>query len=191
MGRKAQHRSALLRATQNLLRQKGYLAMGVADILRASGAPRGSLYHHFPEGKVALAAEAVRVEGETVRRHLLRLMQDHPTPEAFFDAYAARLGAWMAASDFRDGCPLATVMLETASEDPPLQQAGQAAFASWLSVFSALFERAGLPPEAAQRRALQSLAIIEGALLLARVQQSTVPLATLIPACGRLSPDAA
>jgi hypothetical protein len=81
-------------------------------------------------------------------------------------------------------------MLETASEEPRLQQAGQAAFASWLLVFSALFERAGLAPEAAQGRAQQSLAVIEGALLLARVQQSTAPLATLIPACGALSLNA-
>ena len=191
MGRKAQHRSALLRATQDLLRQKGYLAMGVADILRASGAPWGSLYHHFPESKVALAAEAVRVSGKTVRRHLMRLMQDHPTPEAFFSAYATRLEAWMAASNFRDGCPLATVMLETASEAPRLQAAGQAAFASWLAVFSAVFGRAGLGPVAAQAQALQSLAMIEGALLLSRVQQSTAPLATSMPACGRLPFDAA
>ena len=184
MGRKAQHRSALLRAAQELLRQRGFRAMAVADVLALSGAPRGSLYHHFPEGKVALAAAAVEASGAAVRRHLLRLAARHPTPKAFFLAYGEALGDWMAGSNFRDGCPLATVMLEAASELPALQAAGQAAFRSWRAVFAALFIEAGDAPAAAESRALRSLALVEGALLLARVQQSPDLLRTLVAACG-------
>ena len=184
MGRKAQHRSALLRAAQALLRQRGFRAMAVADVLALSGAPRGSLYHHFPEGKVALAAAAVEASGAAVRRHLRRLAARHPTPEAFFRAYGAALGDWMAGSNFRDGCPLATVMLETASEEPALQAAGQAAYQSWLAVFVELYGSAGEAPAVAKARAERSLAVVEGALLLARVQQSPDLLRTLVAACG-------
>ena len=81
--------------------------MAVADVLALSGAPRGSLYHHFPEGKVALAAAAVKASGEAVRRNCSSASR-HPKPEAFFRAYGEALGDWMAASNFRDGCPLAT-----------------------------------------------------------------------------------
>lgn len=184
MGRKTQHRSALLRAAQDLLRQRGFRAMAVADVLALSGAPRGSLYHHFPEGKVALAAAAVEASGAAVRRHLLRLAARHPTPEAFFRAYGEALGDWMAGSHFRDGCPLATVMLETASEEPRLQAAGQAAFLSWRAVFAELFVAAGDAPAVAEARALRCLAMVEGALLLARVQQSPELLRSLVAACG-------
>jgi TetR/AcrR family transcriptional repressor of lmrAB and yxaGH operons len=184
MGRKSQHRSALLRAAQELLRQRGFRAMAVADVLALSGAPRGSLYHHFPEGKMALAAAAVEASAAAVRRHLLRLAARHPTPKAFFQAYGAALGDWMAGSNFRDGCPLATVMLETASEAPALQAAGQAAFHSWLAVFAELFRNAGDAPAVATARAEHCLAVVEGALLLARVQQSPDLLRTLVAACG-------
>ena len=54
-----------------------------------SGAPSGSLYYHFPEGKVALAAAAVKA-GEAVRRNLLRLASRHPKPEAFFGPMGRR-----------------------------------------------------------------------------------------------------
>lgn len=158
--------------------------MAVADVLALSGAPRGSLYHHFPEGKVALAAAAVEASGAAVRRHLLRLAAYHPTPKAFFRAYGEALGDWMTASHFRDGCPLATVMLETASEEPRLQAAGQAAFLSWRAVIAALFRKAGDAPATAEARALRCLAVVEGALLLARVQQSTDLLRSLVAACG-------
>ena len=158
--------------------------MAVADVLALSGAPRGSLYHHFPEGKVALAAAAVEASGAAVRRHLRRLAARHPTPEAFFRAYGEALGDWMAASNFRDGCPRATVMLETASEEPRLQAAGQAAFLSWRAVFAELFREAGEASKAAEARALRCLATVEGALLLARVQQSPELLRSLVAACG-------
>mgnify|MGYP001545769864 CR=1 FL=1 len=158
--------------------------MAVADVLALSGAPRGSLYHHFPEGKVALAEAAVEAAGAAVRRHLLRLAARHPAPGPFFQAYGEALGDWMVASNFRDGCPLATVMLETASEEPRLRAAGQAAFVSWRTVFASLFEEAGDSPAAAQAHAQGCLAMVEGALLLARVQQSPAVLRSLVAACG-------
>jgi len=75
-------------------------------------------------------------------------------------------------------------MLETASEEPRLQAAGQAAFLSWRAVFAGLFVEAGDAPAAAEARALRCLAMVEGALLLARVQQSPNLLRSLVAACG-------
>ena len=48
-------REAILTAAAELMRVKGYAAVGMKDIVAASGAPIGSLYHHFPRGKVQIA----------------------------------------------------------------------------------------------------------------------------------------
>ena len=41
----------LVRTACALFRQRGYSGVGVAEILTAAQAPKGSLYHHFPNGK--------------------------------------------------------------------------------------------------------------------------------------------
>ena len=58
MGAPSRHRSNILNAAVTLFRRRGYAATGLADILQLSGAPKGSLYHYFPQGKEQLGEEA-------------------------------------------------------------------------------------------------------------------------------------
>lgn len=44
-------RETILTAAAELMRHKGYAAVGMKDVVKASGAPIGSLYHHFPGGR--------------------------------------------------------------------------------------------------------------------------------------------
>ena len=46
-----------------LFREQGYSGTGFNAVIEHSGAPRGSIYHHFPGGKAELAAETVRYAG--------------------------------------------------------------------------------------------------------------------------------
>ena len=50
----------MIEATARMLQHRGYHGTALSDILEASGAPRGSLYFHFPGGKDQLAIEATR-----------------------------------------------------------------------------------------------------------------------------------
>src|SRR5690242_20447853 len=52
-------RERMVRAAVELFRERGYAATSFGDVLARSGAPRGSIYHHFPGGKEELAAEAL------------------------------------------------------------------------------------------------------------------------------------
>lgn len=51
-------RDRLIFAATRLFRQRGYDGTGLAEILAEAGVPKGSLYHHFPEGKADLACAA-------------------------------------------------------------------------------------------------------------------------------------
>ena len=86
------------------------------------------------------------------------------------------LAAGLAQSDFADGCPIATVALETAGESPQMRAAAQAAFDSWLEVLEERLTRDGLDPAEAEQRAVLVLAAIEGALILARARRDVAPL---------------
>ena len=59
MTRRTDGRSRMIHAAAELFRQRGYHATTFSDVVRESGAPRGSTYCHFPGGKQELTREAI------------------------------------------------------------------------------------------------------------------------------------
>ncbi|OLT36281.1 TetR family transcriptional regulator [Actinomadura sp. CNU-125] len=63
-----QTRRTLLRESRPLFAERGYGAVGLAEIVRAAGVTKGALYHHF-EGKADLfRAVLAEVQGEVAAR---------------------------------------------------------------------------------------------------------------------------
>jgi TetR/AcrR family transcriptional repressor of lmrAB and yxaGH operons len=176
MGQAALHKQSLVRAAMRLFRRQGYASTGLAQILDESGAPKGSLYHYFPNGKEALGEAAVELAAGLVREKLVELAERHRDPAAFLRAYAQTLAGWMEESAFRSGCPIATTLLETAPASPGITAAGVRAIDGWILVIAGVFERAGSPRREARSRAQLVVAAMEGALILARVRRSPQPI---------------
>jgi AcrR family transcriptional regulator len=49
----------MVRSAASLIGSRGLNGTSFADVIDASGAPRGSIYHHFPRGKSQLAEDAI------------------------------------------------------------------------------------------------------------------------------------
>ena len=169
-------RRAFLDATAVLLRRQGYAGTGVSEIVARSGAPRGSLYFHFPGGKEELARAAMERSGEQLRRAIGATMHAPGGPRAAIGALADALAAGLEASGYRDGCPIATVALETAAESEPLRETAARIFDSWVEELARALRESGMERATAQRRALFVLSAIEGALLLSRARHDVAPL---------------
>ena len=176
MAQPRKHKSALIGAAAKLFRRHGYAATGLTEILQESGAPRGSLYYYFPGGKEEIAAAAMEAAGELVSETLERLAAETDTAADFLDRYGEMLAGWMAASKFRDGCPIATTLLETVPQSDLISSTGQNVFANWRSIIAGVLRRDGMPPAEAHPLADYIMATVEGALLMARVQQDTGPI---------------
>jgi TetR/AcrR family transcriptional repressor of lmrAB and yxaGH operons len=170
------HRAAMVESAVRLFRRQGYAATGLAEVLADSGAPKGSLYHYFPGGKAAIAAEAVRLAGERVRSTLTDLAASSSGAGELLTRYLELLAGWMRRSGFRDGCPITTTLLETAPQDEAIRQAGAAAFASWAAVVEAAAWTAGVAPDRAGPLSRFAIAAIEGALIQCRVAGDETPL---------------
>lgn len=180
------HRDKIVRTAALLFRRNGYAATGTNEIVAASGAPKGSLYHYFPEGKAQIARETVEHAGGLVSKTLGDLAAKHAHPADMVRAYGALLSGWLAKSGFRDGCPITTTLLELSPADAAVSAAGQAAFSAWLDVFTAALRRAGARKASAQRLARTAIAAFEGALILARVEQSAAPIDDVAAEIARL-----
>src|SRR2546428_12940498 len=62
-------RASMVRSAASLIRTRGVNATSFSEVLAESGAPRGSIYHHFPNGKEQLAGDAIRWTSEWVLAH--------------------------------------------------------------------------------------------------------------------------
>lgn len=171
-----QTKAKLLKTTARLLRIQGFNATGLSQIITESGVPKGSLYHHYPEGKVALAAAAVAASNARIMHGLEQMVaaSEHPleTLQMFCDYYIVQ----MAEGNFRKGCPIATVTLEAAAEHPEIQAATQAGFDAMTALFVEQLSKAGASPDQAEALATLAIASLEGALLMARAQRNTRPI---------------
>lgn len=176
MGKKPQHRAALIQSAVRLFRRQGYAGTGTKDILADSGAPRGSLYHYFPGGKEEIGAAAVEAAGAQVTGTLEDLAAQADSPGAFVAEYMGKLGEWLAVSGFRDGCPIATTLLETTPDSAAITRAGRQALADWRRTVEGVLQRHDWPEERLAATAATVLSAIEGALVLARVEGSVTPL---------------
>ena len=169
MGAPPKHRTAIIEAAARLFRRQGYAATGIHEIADLAGAPKGSLYHYFPHGKDEIGAAAVRYAGAKVA-DTLRELADHTASAAdLVRRYGGLLKGWMAQSNFRDGCPITTTLLETAPQLEGPTAAGSEAFAAWRGIIAAALVRDGHAAAEARRLSTLVIAALEGALILARV----------------------
>ena len=154
-----------------LLAERGLQATSFSEVLSATGAPRGSIYHHFPDGKDQLVSEAVDLAAAHAVR-LLDTVAGRPADEvaAFF------LGMWrevLVRSDLDAGC--AVLAVTVATDSPQLLDRTASAFRGWRARLAALLEEGGLRPHEAARFAATLIAASEGAVVLARAEQDLEP----------------
>jgi TetR/AcrR family transcriptional repressor of lmrAB and yxaGH operons len=167
----------MLDATAELLHRQGYAATGLNQIIADSGAPKGSLYFHFPGGKEELVSRAIERASEPLTELLERVLAAAPTPEDAIDGVVAYFGGQLATSAYAKGCPVATVALEQAATSNPLHTVCSSTYARWQQLVAARLATAGFAPARAAELASFALSAIEGALMLCRAHRSLDPLA--------------
>ncbi|MGW4246920.1 TetR/AcrR family transcriptional regulator [Nocardia sp. NPDC004722] len=173
MGQKgAETRDRLLDATQESVEAAGYFGTGLNQVIARSGAPRGSLYFHFPGGKDQLVGESVRRAGAAIGDSLGALADSELPVADVVDLVLRQLGDRLEESEWRKGCPVATVALETAASNDSIQEVCAEVYSSWEDILRARL--AGQP--GGDDLATTILALIEGALILARAHRDREPL---------------
>ena len=173
--RRSESRERMVVSTAALLREYGASATSIDRVLLHSGASRGSVYHYFPQGRAQLVGEAVDLAGEYVGRKIEAMTEaDDPVRslDALFDYWRVQL----VDNDFRVGCPVVAVAVETNDDAPQLTRSAAAVFGRWQEALGSVLVRGGLPEERGRRLASMIIAAIEGAIIICRAQRSTDPL---------------
>jgi TetR/AcrR family transcriptional repressor of lmrAB and yxaGH operons len=172
-------RTRMIETTARLLQHRGYHGASLNEILEASGAPRGSLYFHFPGGKEQLAIEATRAAVDEATQALAAMLAQSKTAAAGVRAYAEAAAQLMRESDYTFGCPVSPLILDASGGVAELAKLCREAFETWTGMIAAALAAAGAPKGRAASLALLSVTAIEGALLAARAYRDIKPLMTV------------
>jgi len=167
-------RKRMIASTALLVRERGARATSLDAVLAHSGAPRGSVYHHFPGGRAQLLRETTDYAGEYLARRLERATDEHPLAalDALFDDYQAIL----LETNFRAGCPVVAVAIESSEDGPDLRDRALAAFERWRRALARALERSGMDAARADELAMHTIAAFEGAIILSRAYRDLEPL---------------
>ncbi|MCU1527873.1 MAG: regulatory protein TetR [Frondihabitans sp.] len=177
-------RSRMVDAAVVSLQRDGLAGMSFTDVLAASGAARGAIYHHFPGGKNELAAEATRRNGDQVRAALAALPDGSPSDVV--DAFLVAIRPVLAVSAAGGGCAVAAVTVGVSGTNHELLDIAHDTFDTWESVLADRLNTAGLGRSDAQDLATTLLALLEGAHVLCRAAGSLEPLDRVVRSAARL-----
>ena len=154
-------RTRMLETTARLLQHRGYFGTALSDILEASGAPRGSLYFHFPGGKDQLVIEATRLAVEETSRFLRDDARRGAGPGEVVRTLLRGGGGAARETDYSFGCPVAPVILDAPDD---AARAGGDLPAGVRGVGRALPRRASRRPGSRRTRATALALLVEAAM---------------------------
>lgn len=169
-------RDQIIEATCDLLENQGFHATGLNQIVKESGAPKGSLYYYFPEGKDAIAEAAIERAGQAIAERISASLADATDVAEGVRAFVANIAYHVEATGFRSGGPLTTIAMETATTNDRLNHACRAAYTRVQAAFEGRLLAGGFDQARAVALAGFITASIEGGIILSRTYHSGDPL---------------
>ncbi len=129
-------REKILAAATRLFQLQGYYGTGLNQIIKESGAPKGSLYYHFPDGKEQLAIEAVNEMSHYIRMKIKESLDAYPDPAESIQAFLQDLSRQFTCPENFEGFPVGLLAAETALKSEKLRQACQSAYQEWVRAWT-------------------------------------------------------
>jgi TetR/AcrR family transcriptional repressor of lmrAB and yxaGH operons len=176
----------MIHAAAQLFRQHGYHATAFSDVIEASGAPRGSIYFHFPGGKQELAREAIALAGDEIEQMVAVAAARCDGPGSLVRALGDMVAARLEDSGYRSGCAIATMVLELAPQSEELSGEFEKVFGRWRQALARQFEIWGVTPGRAPDLAELVMSVFEGGLIVSRAARNIDSFRTAIEALAEL-----
>lgn len=167
-------RERMLIGAVEVMRERGASGVTVDEVLTRSGAPRGSVYHHFPNGRQQIVTEALDYAGAAIDAVIETALQRGSL--ATIDAFTRWWTTMLEQTDFNAGCPVVGAAVGAGTDDAELAAAAGRWFTRWTTGMEKTLIHEGIPRGRARRLATLALSSIEGAIVVSKSTASTKPL---------------
>ncbi|MBN4926538.1 TetR/AcrR family transcriptional regulator [Hoyosella rhizosphaerae] len=157
-----------------LMSERGSAGVTIDSILAHSGAPRGSVYYHFPGGRTQIISEALAAASDVITSRIR-----DASAQGIQQGLSAMREFWknlIVGSDFEAGCPIVAVIAGGGEDGAHNADQVAKAFADVQEILVAALVDEGFPPHRVDPLARFIIAAYEGAIILCRAQRSLTPL---------------
>lgn len=175
MARRSDTKQRMVGAARQLIREHGYHSMALSDVVERSASPRGSVYYHFPQGKVQMAAEAAEEHIREQVDMINRLAGEAATAEDLVRAYVDLARDGMLTSGYGRGCAIAPLVIEVGESAEELGAVSRRGFFLMVETLALQFVVLGADTDGARELAHATVAGVEGALVTSRALRSPEP----------------
>ncbi|RUP01030.1 MAG: TetR/AcrR family transcriptional regulator [Mycobacterium sp.] len=158
----------------HVMRERGAAGVTIDSVLARSGAPRGSVYHHFPEGRNQILNEALRYAGDSITANIDNAVDRGA--KALLREFVEFWERLLTECDFTAGCPVVAAAIGSADEELELSTEAGLILGRWCTALSRAFVTDGFDDADAASLAVMSISALEGAIVLCRSTRSVIPL---------------
>ncbi|MFB7493298.1 TetR/AcrR family transcriptional regulator [Streptomyces sp. NPDC056161] len=190
MGRTSDAKEKILTAAHSLIEQRGYTALGVAEICKAAGVPKGSFYYFF-DSKETLALAVIDQQWESQRGDWTRVLRDDAEPlerlRRLLEETQADLRAGQQSCGTVSGCMFGNLTLELSNQTEPIRERLQEIFDAQVKMVDEVITEARERGEVSVRDTTEAarsiVAQLEGQVLFAKLYNNTQRLEALWENC--------
>ena len=179
-------RDQIIETTCDLMESQGFHGTGLNQIIKESGAPKGSLYYYFPDGKDEIVEAAILWAGRSAAERTQEGLAKSDDAAEAVRRFVHKIARFVEASKFRSGGPLMTVAMETATTNERLNLACREGYTRLQGAFEAKLVESGYEQGRARELATFITAAIEGGIVLSRTYHTGDPLRTVAEQLGQL-----
>ncbi|MFF0732945.1 TetR/AcrR family transcriptional regulator [Streptomyces chartreusis] len=190
MGRTSDAKQKILGAARSLIEGRGYSALGVAEICKAAGVPKGSFYYFF-ESKESLALAVVDEHWTAQRRDWARVLEADGEPlerlRGLFEETQAGQRAVQEGCGTVSGCLFGNLTLELSNQTEAVRRRLQEIFDAQVDMVETVVkearERGDVTVVDTREAARAVVAQLEGQVMFAKLYNSTERLTPLWNNC--------
>jgi TetR/AcrR family transcriptional regulator, lmrAB and yxaGH operons repressor len=159
-----------------LFQQKGYMGVGLNEIIKACNISKGALYHHFPNGKEELLIACLQYLDEAITKDTKEIFERYPTTQEATKAMIEQLIVHLETEGTIAGYTFSSIVSEMAALSDPVRHACAQLYQKIQDVYFNKLVADGFSTDTASSIALMMTASIEGSMMLCLTQKSAEPL---------------
>lgn len=169
-------KSLFVDVASKLFYEKGYMSVGVAEIIQATNTSKGSFYHHFPEGKEQLLLTCLERLQMNVMNDMQLHFQDAETFQSALSAIFDRLIQMFEETGQIEGYSFTSIVSAIGAVSEKVREVCANLYVLMEQEFATQLHKRGFSLDEAKMKAAFLTAAIEGSIMLTVIKKTADPL---------------
>ena len=159
-----------LSEAQKLFAEKGYYGLGLSELLKRCGIPKGSFYYYFPDGKIQLIQEVLEYSYRGMEQAIVQHILVEETALASFERMADILAGRVGQNTNLASMLLSMISIESVYLDERVNAVCRRIYADWQKLYADYLMRFGFDEAQSRVKAQAVFALIHGSLISAWIK---------------------